>query len=139
MKNTIVILLAFCMMLIINTSCNKKNSDEINISTIENQAAIKFENDVLAFHTLTAGERVTGSFKFKNVGDHDLVISDVSSSCGCTVADYPRNAIKPGEVGMISVTYDSEGSKGMRIQKQITVLSNTDPARTVLKVVANVQ
>lgn len=139
MKNTIVILLAFCMMLIINTSCNKKNSDEINISTIENQAAIKFENDVLDFHTLTAGERVTGSFKFKNVGDHDLVISDVSSSCGCTVADYPRNAIKPGEEGMISVTYDSEGSKGMRIQKQITVLSNTDPARTVLKVVANVQ
>ena len=119
--------------------CSKKSSDEIDISVVSNQAVIKFENDILDFHTLTAGEKVTGSFKFKNTGKNDLVISEVASSCGCTVADYPHGAVKPGEEGMISVTYDSKDSKGMRIQKTITVVANTNPSKTVLKIVATVE
>lgn len=118
---------------------SKKDKDDINISVVKNQAAIRFEKDIIDFKQLNAGEKVTGSFKFKNVGDHDLVISDVSANCGCTIADYPHEAIKPGDEGMISVTYDSQGAKGMRIQKLVTVLSNTNPPRTVLKIVADVE
>jgi len=120
-------------------SCNKKDTKDIDLSVIENKAVIKFENDVLDFHTINEGEKVTGSFKFKNTGKHDLVISDVSANCGCTIADYPHSAIKSGEEGTISVTYDSKGSRGMRIQKQITVLSNTNPPRHILKIVADVR
>ena len=67
------------------------------------------------------------------------MISDVSANCGCTIADYPHQAIKPGEEGMISVTYDSQGARGMRIEKKVTVLANTNPDRTVLTIVADVQ
>jgi len=130
--------LLFCLATIFFIACNK-NKDAIDVSVIENQAAIKFENDVLNFHTIRSGEKVTGSFKFINVGDNDLVIGDVSANCGCTVASYPKEAIKPGEQGMISVTYDSKGTSGMRIEKTVTVSSNTNPSRTVLKVVANVE
>ncbi|MBQ7984454.1 MAG: DUF1573 domain-containing protein, partial [Bacteroidales bacterium] len=110
-----------------------------DVSLIGKSAVIKFDNDVLDFHTINEGEKVTGSFKFKNTGKNDLIISEVSANCGCTVADYPHNAVKPGETGMISVTYDSKGSQGMRIEKMITVLANTEPSRTVLKITATVQ
>ncbi|MBR1769988.1 MAG: DUF1573 domain-containing protein [Bacteroidales bacterium] len=119
-------------------SCSEKEKG-VDVSVIEEQAAIKFENDVLNFHTIRSGEKVTGSFKFKNVGKHDLVIGDVSANCGCTVADYPKEAIKPGKEGLISVSYDSKGVQGMRIEKYVTVSSNTTPSRTTLKVVAEVE
>ena len=120
-------------------SCGNKGKDNIDISVVEKQATIKFENDILNLHTIKDGERVTGSFKFKNVGKNDLVISDVQVNCGCTVADYPKEAIKPGGTGMISVTYDSKGARGMRIEKNVTVYSNTKPSATVLKIVADVE
>ena len=124
---------------IILCGCKKNTSDEISLEVIEKHATIKFENDILDFHTVNDGEKVTGSFKFKNTGKTDLVISDVSANCGCTVADYPRGAIKPGEEGLISVTYDSKGSRGMKVHKLVTVLSNTNPSRTVLKIAADVK
>lgn len=121
------------------SSCSSKDKDKIDVSVVENQAMIKFDNDVLDLHTIRDGEKVTGSFKFKNTGSYDLVISDVQVNCGCTVADYPHEAIKPGKEGMISVTYDSKGAGGMRIEKAVTVYSNTKPSSTVLKIVANVE
>jgi hypothetical protein len=136
MKKILIISLIIISIL----ACTRgKNKDDININVVENQAAIKFERDIIDFKQLNAGEKVTGSFKFKNIGDHDLVISDVSANCGCTIADYPHQAIKPGEEGMISVTYDSQGARGMRIEKKVTVLANTNPDRTVLTIVADVQ
>ena len=136
MKKILIISLIIISIL----ACTRgKNKDDININVVENQAAIKFDKDIIDFKQLNAGEKVTGSFKFKNIGDHDLVISDVSANCGCTIADYPHQAIKPGEEGMISVTYDSQGARGMRIEKKVTVLANTNPDRTVLTIVADVQ
>lgn len=136
MKKTIYIAVLFIVATIF-TSCNNKDKT-IDVSVIENNSTIQFESDVLNFHTIRSGEKVTGSFKFKNTGENDLVIGDVSANCGCTVADYPREAIKPGKEGTISVTYDSKGTQGIRVEKLITVSSNTNPPRTVLKIVADV-
>ncbi|MGP1514956.1 MAG: DUF1573 domain-containing protein [Bacteroidales bacterium] len=138
MKQSMLIL-TIGTLLLLNSGCSKTKSDDINISVIENQATIRFENDILDFHTINEGEKVTGSFKFRNTGKNDLVISDVSANCGCTIADYPRSAVAPGDEGVISVTYDSKGSRGMKVQKLITVLSNTNPSRNVLKIVADVK
>lgn len=138
-KQKIISILSIVVLSFMLVSCSNKDKDNIDVSVVENQAAIKFENDILNFHSINEGEKVTGSFKFKNVGDHDLVISDVQVNCGCTVADYPHNAIKPGKEGLISVSYDSKGAKGMRVEKNVTVYSNTKPSATVLKIVAEVE
>ena len=138
MKKIFFLVLVFSC-LIVFLSCNKSSDVQLSAKIVEQQAAIKFDNDILDFHDLNDGEIVAGSFNFTNVGSHDLVISDVSSSCGCTVADYPKNAIKPGEKGQITVKYDSKGSRGMRVQKKITVLSNTNPSTTFLTIIANVK
>lgn len=120
-------------------SCGgKSDKKDIDISVIDNQTTIRFEKDVIDFKRVEAGEKVSGSFKFTNTGKSGLVINEVSTSCGCTVAYYPRGEIAPGESGMISVTYDSDGANGMRITKQVTVSANTKPAKTQLRIVADV-
>lgn len=120
-------------------SCSKKDEKKIDSSVIENMTEIKFERTVLDFKSVESGEVVQGSFVFTNEGKYPLVIYEVNTSCGCTVADYPRGEIAPGEKGMISVKYDSEGSAGMRISKEVTVNANTTPAKTKLKIVADVR
>ncbi len=115
-----------------------KQEGEIDSSVVENMTSIKFEKDVIDFKRVEEGERVSGSFKFTNTGKNNLVIYEVNTTCGCTVADYPRGEIAPGESGMISVTYDSDGANGMRIAKQVTVNANTKPAKTQLKIMADV-
>lgn len=120
-------------------SCSKKDEKRIDSSVIENMTEIKFERTVLDFKSVESGEVVQGSFVFTNEGKYPLVIYEVNTSCGCTVADYPRGEIAPGEKGMISVKYDSEGSAGMRISKEVTVNANTTPAKTKLKIIADVR
>lgn len=77
------------------------------------------------------------SFKFKNTGKEPLIIQNVRSSCGCTVASRPNAPILPGESSEISVKYDTR-----RIgvfHKNITVSSNADNASVVLNIKGEVQ
>jgi len=90
----------------------------------------KMEHD---FGKIIQGEKVTYNFKFKNSGNSDLLISQVHSSCGCTVPDYPHDPIKPGETGLIKVTFDSAGRTGIQ-NKAVTIVSNCQPNQTILKI-----
>lgn len=98
---------------------------------------IHFDKDFHDFGKMIEGEKATFSFKFSNGGDADLIISQVNTTCGCTVPRYPKTPVKPGEEGAISVTFDTEGKKGMQ-QKSISVVSNCQPPQTVLWVKAMV-
>ncbi|MCK9163035.1 MAG: DUF1573 domain-containing protein [Bacteroidales bacterium] len=118
-------------------SCSKKEN-KISAELIENSTSINFEKDFIDLGRLTSGEIVTCSFKFKNTGKYDLIISAVTANCGCTVADFPREPISPNQEGQITVRYDSEGSAGIRISKEVSVLSNTSPATTTLRIAADV-
>jgi hypothetical protein len=61
------------------------------------------------------------SFEFKNTGNAPLVISNVQSTCGCTVPSYPKEPILPGKTGKIDVKYNMNPGP---IRKTITVESN---------------
>tara|TARA_Y100000589_G_scaffold332344_1_gene392097 strand:- start:68118 stop:68642 length:525 start_codon:yes stop_codon:yes gene_type:complete len=76
-------------------------------------------------------------FKFKNTGNEPLIIENAVGSCGCTVPEYPKEPIKPGEEGEIKVVY-SPGKQKAQQQKTVTITANTDPITTQLKIKANV-
>ncbi|MGK4568888.1 DUF1573 domain-containing protein [Flavobacterium sp. 3HN19-14] len=61
------------------------------------------------------------SFEFKNTGDAPLIISNVKSTCGCTVPSKPDAPIEPGKTGKIDVKYNMNPGT---IRKTITVESN---------------
>ncbi len=98
---------------------------------------ISFEKTEHDFGNLMLGENVTYSFKFENKGNADLIISSVEASCGCTVAKYNKEPIKPGKADFISVSFDSNSRKGMQ-NKLVSIMSNTQPSKTNLRIKANV-
>lgn len=130
------------------SSCNNKGDGKLSTDLVtspksamedsEKQAIIKFDNEWHDFGTLLQGEVVTYSFHFTNTGNMPLIISSVKSSCGCTVGDYPRQPIEPGKSGAIKVTYDSKGHHGFQ-SRTLTVMTNTLPAKTTLRIKAIVQ
>jgi len=97
-----------------------------------------FEKENHEFGQITEGEKVSYFFKFKNTGNAPLVISSASASCGCTVPEYTKTPIKPGDGGTIGVTFDSQGRAGMN-SKTVTIIANTIPNTKVLTISADVQ
>ena len=86
---------------------------------------IKFETTTIDLGTFSMDEPVRKVvFKFTNVGEAKLVITQVHTSCGCTVADYPKDFISPGASGEIAVTYDGSGKMPGKFKKNVQVFSN---------------
>lgn len=69
-------------------------------------------------------------FILKNSGDQPLIINTVRSSCGCTTADYPKEAVAPGQSFKVSATYDAKQMG--HFQKQLAVYSNAGEQPFVL-------
>ena len=103
----------------------------------EPMPTMAFDCDLHDFGRISQGESISYSFHFVNTGKRDRVISGCSATCGCTVADYPRGRIKPGGDGYITVTFNSQGKTGQQYQ-EVTVSSNAQPSKNVLKIVAQV-
>lgn len=61
------------------------------------------------------------TLEFRNTGDKPLIISDVKSTCGCTVPSKPTEPIMPGQTGKIEVKYNMNPGP---IRKTITIQSN---------------
>lgn len=78
------------------------------------------------------------SFEFKNTGNAPLIISNVQSTCGCTVPSFPKDPIMPGKSGKIDVKYNMTPGP---IRKTITVESNAanfEGGRVPLKIKGDV-
>jgi hypothetical protein len=86
-------------------------------------SALTFEEKVHNFGEIVAGEKVEYSFKFTNTGTSPLLIEDAISSCGCTVPEWPKEPIKPGQSGYMKVIFDSHGKSGYT-EKEISVKIN---------------
>jgi len=103
----------------------------------ENMPSIRFDRDVHDFGRLTDNENVSYSFHFVNAGKADLLIGGCTATCGCTVADYPRERIAPGKDGYVKVSFKSAGMSGRQV-KEVTVSTNGDPSRVKLRIMAEV-
>lgn len=99
---------------------------------------LKFEKETYDFGTVTSGEKVTYSFKFKNIGKSPLIISNAEASCGCTVPEYPNKPVNPGAEGVIKVVFDSSGKTGMQ-NKVVSITSNAIPSVSQLHIIGNLK
>lgn len=96
-----------------------------------------FEKSEHDFGTITQGDQPSYSFAFKNTGASDLIISSAVGSCGCTVPEYPKQPVKPGESGKIKVSFNSNGKNG-RQQKTVTLTTNTASGKEILTIKTNI-
>ena len=98
-----------------------------------NAAEFKFEQTEHDFGTLDEGPKVTHVFNFTNIGKEPLIITSARASCGCTVPQKPEKPVLPGEVGEITVTYNTKGRVG-NFNKAITLTSNAKQSTFILKI-----
>jgi len=92
----------------------------------------QFENEVIDYGDIAKNSDGNRVFKFKNIGKAPLIITNVKSSCGCTVPKKPEEPIMPGETGEIKVKYATNrvGPFG----KTVTIISNAFESQKILRV-----
>lgn len=141
----VIVLVAFAF-----TACKQSATDKVEekLATvsdtnapgvlIEDAPKFKFEKEIFDFGVIQEGESVQTSFKFKNVGKTPLIITDATATCGCTVPEYPKTPIKPGEEGTITVVFNSIGKTGMQ-DKVVTIKSNANPEAESLHLVGEIK
>ena len=128
-------------------SCGDNGNGKLSTDLVNNpksaeqpsgkEAVITFDKMEHEFGKILQGEVVTYSFHFTNTGNAPLLITNVNTSCGCTVGDFPHEPIKPRQDGFIKATYDSKGHHGFQ-SRVLTVSSNTNPSTTTLRFKADV-
>ena len=101
-------------------------------------AKIEFKSTTVDYGTIEKGADGVRTFEFTNTGDAPLIISKVTSSCGCTVPTYPKEPIAPGETGDIEVVY-SPGKQQGEQNKTVSITANTEPNVTTLNISATVK
>lgn len=121
----------------VQTNVTADNNANVIPENVGPKTAIQFaemEHDFGTIEQKTTNPKV---FTFTNTGDEPLIISNAKGSCGCTVPEYPRQPIAPGETGEIKVIY-SPGTQVNQQVKTVTITANTEPATTVLRIKADV-
>ncbi|SFC10992.1 Protein of unknown function [Parapedobacter composti] len=94
------------------------------------KAEFKFEQETHDFGKIPQNKPVSYEFVFTNVGTEPIIISEVKPSCGCSVAEFTKTPVKPGDKGTIKVTYDAKVKQPFT--KNFTVRSNTKtPVKTL--------
>ena len=97
----------------------------MNVALAQKPAEIKFDKLTHDFGTFSENEsKLTCVFTFTNTGDQPLIINQAVASCGCTVPEYTKDPVKPGESGQIKVTYNGAGKFPGHFKKSITVRTN---------------
>lgn len=115
------------------TACGSDSPSEI----VGYKTTMKVES-VYKAGKIARGEIIHAKFTVENTGDNPLVLSDVSGSCSCTVADWSKEPIAPGEKGYVKADVKTESFSEGPVTRSVTILSNTTPPSTKVVIEANI-
>ncbi|MDD2530213.1 MAG: DUF1573 domain-containing protein [Bacteroidales bacterium] len=107
-----------------------------NNNQVSSQAEITFEKLVHDYGEVPRNGNGETTFTYKNTGKIPLILSNVRSSCGCTVPAWSREPLMPGQSASIRVKYNTANPGP--INKTVTVESNAKSARVVLRITGKV-
>jgi len=97
----------------------------MTMTMAQKPAQIKFDKTTHNFGSFSeSNPKVTCTFTYTNVGEQPLVVNQAIASCGCTVPEYTKTPVQPGEKGEIKVTYNGAGKFPGHFKKSITVRTN---------------
>ncbi len=106
-------------------SASHKSISDVKVPDAE-KPVMSFQDSIFRFGTIKEGDEVAHEFSFTNTGKSDLLISNATASCGCTVPEWPKEPIPPGGKGVIKATFNSDGKQGKQ-SKKISITANTNP------------
>jgi hypothetical protein len=109
----------------------------ITLTAMMQVGEFKFEAESHDFGNIAYNKPASYEFTFTNAGKAPIIISEVAPSCGCSVADFSKTPVKPGDTGKIKVTYNA-AAKGP-FTKSFIVKSNTKTPVKTLTIKGNVE
>lgn len=104
---------------------NPHSAKGLDTNLLKESPTMDFTDTVYDFGTIDEGVKVSFDFAFTNNGKTPLIISNATASCGCTVPDYPKDPIAPGEGSKIKVVFNSIDKQGA-INKSVSISTNTN-------------
>ncbi|SDB45169.1 Protein of unknown function [Flavobacteriaceae bacterium MAR_2010_188] len=148
MKKMILGLSALCMVAF--TSCKDDASSKIKSENVAEAAerdadagsfpTISFDETEHDFGTVINGTPVETKFVYKNTGDSPLVVSNIKSTCGCTVpSDWNKEPLAPGESAEFTVKFNGKGTPGNQVSKVVTLTTNTEAGTEEVKIKAFIE
>lgn len=123
-----VTLLFIILMSVLSIKAQEVKSD---LAADPNAPVFQFETDVIDYGKINQNADGLRKFKFRNIGKSALIITSISSSCGCTVPSYSKEPILPGGTGEIEIAYNTNILGGFT--KVITVFSNATEPQKMLR------
>jgi hypothetical protein len=123
-----------CILLVLFAGCSggDQKSPGLSSGSAKSQAmtdtarftSIQWLDSARDYGKIPEGQKLDVAFRFRNTGTTPLVIGRVQPSCGCTIAEQPREPIAPGAEGQIRASFNSEGRAGVN-HKTLLVTANT--------------
>ena len=146
MKKTSLILFALVLMNL--NSCKENATEKINQDNVEKAAerdaqtivfpTISFDKTLHDFGEIENGTPVETVFSYTNSGRSPLVVTDIKSTCGCTVPQgWSKEPLMPGESSQFSVKFNGKGAN--KVSKTITLTTNTEKGREQVRITAFVK
>ncbi|WP_435254510.1 DUF1573 domain-containing protein [Tenacibaculum sp. A30] len=112
---------------------NVENAEKRDNTISQGAPEISFDKEEFDFGTVKEGEVVETTFVVTNTGKSDLVITHAQASCGCTVPEWTKDPIAPGETGNIKVSFNTSGRTNKQ-SKSVTLTTNTEKGREIIKI-----
>jgi hypothetical protein len=146
MKKINLILFALAMLPL--NSCKENATEKINQDNVEKAAerdaqtivfpTINFDKTLHDFGEIQNGTAVETVFSYTNSGRSPLVVTDIKSTCGCTVPQgWSKEPLMPGESSQFSVKFNGKGAN--KVSKTITLTTNTEKGKEQVRISAFVK
>ena len=143
MKN--IILLSALSFVFTFTSCKNDPFSKVDSKNVEvaserdavssNFAEMTFDKSSHDFGTINDGAPQETMFSYTNTGDSPLVVTDIKSTCGCTVPQgWSREPLSPGESSQFTVKFNGKGAN--KVSKTVTVTANTKKGKETVRISA---
>lgn len=123
----LALLLTFTV--VFGANAQEKKSTKVESGTQPQITFTEMEHD---YGEVKKGGNGVCEFVYKNTGKAPLMLTNVRSSCGCTIPSWSREPLMPGKTAIIKVKYNTNNVGP--INKTITVESNASNPRTILKI-----
>ena len=145
MKKVILGLSALCMVAF--TSCKEDAASKVKSENVAvaaerdanagNFPVLKLDKEIHDFGTIMNGTPVETIFKYTNTGNSMLVVSNIKSTCGCTVPSNYTKEVAPGGTGQFTVKFNGKGNG--KVSKSLTMTTNTEKGTQIVKITAMVE
>lgn len=94
------------------------------VQSPQTPSQLKWEKETHEFGTIEQGKPVSYEFSFTNTTNKDITLTNVKASCGCTATNYTKTAVKPGDKGTVTATYNA--AAGGAFHKTVTVMTSEE-------------